>query len=83
MPFGAKTRVGTKNRLLDVGAHWSCLANTMDGTICAAAVMRAVYTIMVAAFCPFRHVSFMWHFKKRYADRIHTEYAAEMWYRIA
>jgi len=30
MPFGMWTRVGPRKHILDVGAHWSYLANTTE-----------------------------------------------------
>jgi len=35
MPLGMWTRVGTRKHLLDVGAHWHNLANTIEPSMCS------------------------------------------------
>jgi len=34
MPFGLWTRVGSMKRVLDGGAHWCHLANTIEPSMC-------------------------------------------------
>ena len=51
MPFGMWTRVGPKEALLDGGAHWRNLANTIGPSVCGGDV--ALCQITVIACCYF------------------------------